>query len=95
MVMRQPAKRDTATPKQSPGQINGKRTPRDMPTKAALMERMYSATIATSNPTGKNRGSRNVKVKNPDTTAVRKPEKRRSWLRNKHGELDALYTSIE
>ena len=83
--MSEPAKRETATPKQSPGEISGNKTPSDIPTKAALMDRTYSATIATSNPTGRKRGSRNVNVRKPEIMAARKPEKSRGWLQDKQG----------
>jgi hypothetical protein len=51
-----------------------------IPTKAALIDKTYRATMARSMPTGLNKGSKKVNVRNPDIIAVRYPENKRGLL---------------
>lgn len=51
-----------------------------MPTNPLLRARMYKKTMATSDPTGTNKGSRKVYVKKEQNTAVTNPEKNRCFL---------------
>lgn len=69
-----------ALPKQNPGKITGRSTPRDKPTSDALIDRMYRKTMAVSDPTGTKSGSKYVYVKNPAKTAERVPENSRCVL---------------
>jgi hypothetical protein len=60
-------------PKQTPGKTKGKRTPSDMPTSDEKIVKMYKNTIATSEPTGTKRGSKNVNAKKPAVPANVEP----------------------
>lgn len=75
-----PINKANEPPKQIPGIRTGKSTPKDMPTNPLLRARMYKKTMATSDPTGTNKGSRKVYVKKEQNTAVTNPEKNRCFL---------------
>jgi hypothetical protein len=75
-----PMRRAREAPKQIPGNTVGSITPKDIPTKAPSIASTHIATWANSIPTGSKRGSRNVDVTKPVTTAVSKPENRRGLL---------------
>jgi hypothetical protein len=79
-VIKAPTKSERATPKHAPGVTVGSNTPRDIPTPAALIVKMYIATTERFIPTGTNSGSRNVKARDPDTTAVKIPAKNLGFL---------------
>ena len=73
--MKAPTSRAIDTPKQIPGRSVGRRTPSDIPTKPAPIDKTHRATIARSNPTGTKRGSRYTNVTKADKTAESRPEK--------------------
>lgn len=70
IAMKAPMRRTNDPPKQIPGISTGRSTPRDIPTKSALIERMYRNPIARSDSTVTKSGSRNVYVKKAANAAV-------------------------
>ena len=75
-----PINNDNDTPKQRPGNKAGSNTPNDIPTNAAWIDKIHSATLANSIPTGTNNGSKKINVMNPDTIVDNIPEKYRELL---------------
>ena len=75
-----PTNNDSDTPKHNPGNIAGNKTPNDIPTNAAWIDKIHNATLASSIPTGTNNGSKKINVMNPDTIVDNIPEKYRELL---------------
>ena len=75
-----PTNNDNDTPKHKPGNKAGSNTPNDIPTNAAWIDKIHSATLANSIPTGTNNGSKKINVMNPDTIVDNIPEKYRELL---------------
>jgi hypothetical protein len=62
-------------PNTNPGSNVGSNTPSDIPTHADMNDKTQQTTMARSNPTGTNNGSKKTYVTNPDINADRMPEK--------------------
>jgi hypothetical protein len=76
----EPTSKAKLIPHTTPGNKVGSNTPNDIPTKADDNDNTYSTTIARSNPTGTNNGSKNTYVTNPDNNPDNIPEKYRVSL---------------
>ena len=78
--------RPTNAPRQTPGKISGNNTPSAIPTIAESTTKIYINTMAISDRTGTNNGSKKVYVTNPATPANIKPEYNLRLLLNHNAE---------